>query len=335
MTKTRLNVGVVGLGVGEQHALAYQRHPDCRIKWLCDHNAAQLTRVSGRVKAERRTRSLTKILNDPETALVSLATLDHHHATEVPRCFEAGKHVFVEKPLCRTVKELESIHAAWEKAGRPHLRSNLVLREAAVYKWLEDAVKAGEFGDIYAVDGDYLYGRLPKITEGWRKDVPDYSVMEGGGVHMIDIMMMVLGERPSRVETAGAGVATRRTPFRYDDFMTSTFHFASGVIGRVTANFGCVHPHHHALRVFGTKATFLYDDQGPRVFRGREEGRPAERLDLKTLPDGKGVLIPDFVKAILSNADSAAAAYREFDLISVCAAAAHARQSAQDIRYLT
>ena len=47
---------------------------------------------------------------------------------------------------------------------------------------------------------DYLYGRLQKITDDWRSRVADYSVMLGGGVHMVDLMLWLTGQRPTRQE---------------------------------------------------------------------------------------------------------------------------------------
>jgi predicted dehydrogenase len=329
-----LNVAVVGMGVGEQHARAFAASPHAQVAWLCDLDPAKAARVARDLGQGRVAESYEQILADPDVDAVSLATYDHLHFDEVCRALDAGKHVFVEKPLCRTAAEVDAISSRWAKAGNLHLRSNLVLRGAAVYGWLKTAISGGEFGDIYAFDGDYLYGRLEKITEGWRRDVPDYSVMEGGGVHIIDLMLWLMDETPATAAAQGAKIATRGTGFQYDDFMAATFTFPSGAVGRITANFGCVHPHHHVVRVFGTKATFIYDDQGPRLFRSRADGAKAERIDLAPLPAGKGVLIPDFIQAIQTGADPAPAAEREFDLIRVIAAAdkAHRDGSPQPIR---
>jgi len=96
--------------------------------------------------------------------------------------------------------------------------------------------------------------------------------------------------------------------------------------GAVTANFGSVHRHHHVVRVFGTKATFIYDDQGPRIHRTRDEGRRAAPVRLAELPPHKGALIPGFVDGILAGRDSTPAARREFDLIAVIAAADESRR---------
>lgn len=329
-----LNVAVIGLGIGEQHARAFAKLPDCEVSWLFDLERSKAERIAGDLPSCQIAESLDQILAAPDVDIVSIATFDHLHFDEVCRALDAGKHVFVEKPLCRTAEEADTIEAKWRASRNLHLRSNLVLRGAEVYGWLRDAIRAGEFGDIYAFDGDYLYGRLEKITEGWRKDVPDYSVMEGGGVHIVDLMLWLMDESPLSVTSSGNKVASRGTGFQYDDFITSTFRFPSGAIGRISANFGCMHPHHHVIRVFGTKATFIYDDQGPRVFRDRQDDARADMLDLAPLPAGKGVLIPDFVQEITGGDDPAPAAVREIDLIRVIAAAdrSHRDGTPQTIR---
>lgn len=335
-----IGVAVVGLGVGEQHALAYARDARCALRWLCDLSPEKATEVYARVakigEVGQVATSFDVILSDAETSLVSLATYDDQHYDEVLRAFAAGKHVFVEKPLCRTWDELQGIVQAWKDGGKPHLASNLVLRAAPLYMWLSEQVRSGAFGEIYAIDAEYFYGRLPKITEGWRKDVKDYSVMEGGGIHMIDVMMTLAGQRPTSVWTAGNRVATQGTGFGYDDFQAATFKFPSGLIGRVAANFACVHRHHHIVRIFGTKATFIYDDMGPRLHSTRDESAQAAPVDLSPLPSGKGALIPEFIDAIVCGADPTDQAQREFDLVSVCAHSdlSHASGREIEIRYL-
>src|SRR5262249_60336434 len=132
--------------------------------------------------------------------------------------------------------------------------------------------------------GDYRYGRVHKITEGWRRDVEDYSVLLGGGVHLVDLMLWLTGERPARVTAAGNRIATEGTAFRYLDFAAATYEFRSGLVGRITANFGCVHRHQHVVRLFGTLATALVDDEGPRLHTSRDPSVPARRLDLAPVP---------------------------------------------------
>jgi len=317
---------VVGLGVGAQHARAIAAYPQARLRWLCDLDPTRAERVARELGQGQVARDFDAIVADPDISVITLASYDDEHAGQVVAAFRAGKHVFCEKPLCRTVDELRAIAAA---RGSRHLACNLILRAAPLYRWLRDAIRAGELGEIYAIDGDYLYGRLDKITEGWRVSVDDYSVMQGGGVHLVDLVMWLLAERPSRVCAIGNRIVTRETAFRYPDFVAATYELPSGVIARITANFGCVHKHQHVVRVFGTKATFIHDDAGARLHTVRDPGGPPRVLDLAPVAATKGDLIPGFLDAVLAGHDPAPAAHHEFDVITACIAADRALATAQ------
>jgi predicted dehydrogenase len=320
-TTRDLGAAVVGLGVGEQHARAFGATPGCRLRWLYDVDSARTAAVLSRLDEGAAAGGLSTILDDPATHIVSIASYDHAHYEQVTQCLAALKHVFVEKPLCRSFAELCAVKSAWIAAGRHHLQSNLVLRAAPMYQWLKAAIRAGEFGVVYAFDGDYLYGRLEKIASGWRGRVPDYSVMQGGGVHLVDLMMWLTDQRPMSVFAAGNRICTAETAFRYRDFVAAQYQFESGLVGRITANFGCVHRHQHVVRVFGTRATFIYDDAGARVHRTRDPSERAESSGHEPLPRTKGDLIGGFVGAIRRREDPAPGAQHEFDVISACLAA--------------
>lgn len=298
---SRLGVAVVGLGIGEQHANAFARERDCRLVAVCDFDVARAQAYAATRTDCAVAPTFADVLARPDVDIVSIASFDQAHFDQVMQAIASGRHVFVEKPLCRTDAEVSAIRAALAAAPRRlALGSNLVLRGAPVYRWLRDEIAGGAFGDIYAFDGDYLYGRLHKITDGWRRETDDYSVMHGGGVHLIDLMLWLTGQRPDRVLAVGNRIATSGTAFRYDDFAAATCTFPSGLVGRITANFGCVHRHQHVVRVFGTKRTFILDDMGARVLDSRDPALPARMLDMPTLPAHKGVLIPDFVADLLA-----------------------------------
>lgn len=332
-----IGVAVIGLGVGEKHARAWLATGRCGSIWLYDLDREKAETVAADLGAGKIATSLEEVLESPEIHVVSIASYDDDHFGQVVAALEAGKHVFVEKPICRTVEELQAIKAAWSKhGGKIKLSSNLILRAAPVYQWLKANVDAGEFGEIYSFDGDYLYGRLHKITHGWRKGVDNYSVMLGGGVHLVDLMLWLTGERPSSVCAAGNRICTEDSDFRYDDFVTTILWFPSGLAARITANFGCVHRHQHVVRLFGTDATFIHDDMGPRLHVTRDPEVAASPVTAFTLPKTKGDLIPPFVSAILGDEDLDADTQTIFDAISVCAASDRALRSnsAEEIYYV-
>jgi len=338
MQSNILGAAVVGLGVGEQHARAYAAHSRCRLRCLLDLDKERAQRLASEFQDCGVAVDFKSLLARPDIDIVSIASFDDAHYQQVTQALSAQKHVFVEKPLCRTETELADIRRLLDAAdGRLHLSSNLVLRGAPLYRWLRQEIAAGRFGDIYAFDGDYLYGRLQKITGGWRKDTDHYSVMLGGGIHLVDLLLWLTGQRPAAVTAVGNRISTQATLFRYHDFVAATLRFESGMIARITANFGCVHRHQHVMRIFGTRQSFILDDAGPRLFTSREPTVPAERLDLSPLPDGKGVLIPNFVETIAKGLpDDELGRRAVFDGISVVAACDRALQSgvSERIEYL-
>ena len=61
---------------------------------------------------------------------------------------------------------------------------------------------AGDYGRAYYVEADYNYGRLWKLTDGWRGEIPFYSVVYGGAVHMIDLVCWLRNATESACDDA-------------------------------------------------------------------------------------------------------------------------------------
>ena len=311
---------VIGLGVGEQHAKAWACCRGARLVGVCDRDGEKALRVSRELKT-RTFRNLREIIKDSAVDAVSIATFDGEHAQQVVQAVLAGKHVLVEKPLCRNHKELKKIRRAWT-ITKPALMANLVLRAAPLYRKIQKMIGAGELGNIYAMDGDYLYGRVHKITNGWRSKDKDYSVMAGGGVHLLDLILGFAGETPNWVTATGNRICTRGSRFQRKDFVSAIFEFPSRLVARITANFGCVHKHQHTLRIFGTRGTVIVDDKGARWHRSRGPDSRPTRLLWKRLPASKGELVSDFASLIRGGpAARRRVVEREFSLATALIAA--------------
>lgn len=320
-----LGVAVVGLGVGARHLEAYRRHAHCRVVAVCDHDRARAQDAARTVPGAVALTDALEAVRHPGVDAVSIASYDADHHAHALAALEAGRHAFVEKPLCTRPAEVASLAAA----ARPGLvvASNLVLRAAPFFAELRRMVAAGDLGDVYAVDGDYMYGRLPKLTEGWRGADPDYSPFAGGAVHMVDLMLWITGQRPQAVSAIGGDVCARGSAYPGDDFIAATYRFASGMVGRITANFGSVTRHHHVLRVFGTRGTAISDDAGVRIHTRRDPGGPVTDPGLSPLPADKGALIPEFVDACLGRPTGLPGLSHELDVVSACLAADEARRT--------
>ena len=331
----RVGVAVVGLGVGEQHARAYLRTGKCDLRWLHDLDHEKARALADKLGEGTVSRDFEEILSDPKTQAISIASYDDAHFAQVVAALDAKKHVFVEKPICRTIDELRAVKEAWTKhRGKVKLSSNLVLREAPLYLWLKRRIEAGDFGKLYAFDGEYLYGRLNKITNGWRKDIEDYSVIAGGGIHLIDLLLWLTHQRPKSVLASGNRICSEGTAFRYQDYVTVTMEYPEGLIARICANFGCVHRHQHVIRLYGKTKTFFSDDAGARYHESCDPSTAAQAVNLSNLPASKGELIPSFVEAVLTDGDIDTQMH--FDVISIVSACDESLKSHSltDIQYI-
>ncbi len=298
-----LRAGVVGLGVGEQHVHGLERDGLCRVEVLCDVDPDKLAAVGARHPGRRLETDPARVLGDPALDLIAIASPDDAHHAQVLAALAAGKHVFAEKPLCLSAEELADIAAALDADPRLRLSSNHVLRASPRFVDLRRRIRAGELGALYRLEGTYLYGRISKIIHGWRGRLPHYSVMLGGGIHLIDLMGWLAGVPVVEAAAFGTDIATRGTTFRRPDTVVGLLRFADGAVGQVSADFGCVHPHHHALAVHGTAGTFV-NDRGPaRLYTDRDPAVPPHLLDTPYPGVHKGDLAADFVRALVAGTD--------------------------------
>jgi predicted dehydrogenase len=317
---TRLRAGIIGLGVGERHIAGYRAHEDCEVVALADFDAGKREMAAARYPGLKLYATAEALLDDPGIDVVSIASYDEAHFAQVRRALDAGKHVFVEKPLCQSREELATLHAALARNARLRLSSNLILRRTPRFCALKERIGSGDFGRLFHLEADYNYGRINKIIEGWRGRQEFYSVMLGGGVHVVDLLLWLAGERVVEVAGFGNRIATTGTPFRFDDMAVAILRFASGATAKVTANFACVFPHFHRLLVYGTAATFENGFEHGLVWRSREPGAMPERMDEAYPGAEKGDLIPSFIDAILGRRTAEIAERDVFDAMSVCLA---------------
>lgn len=312
-----LRVGIIGLGVGEQHIAGYEAHPAARVTALCDMDEQRLAEVGARHEVRRLVTDAAELIADPEIDVVSIASYDSFHFEQVAAALRAGRHVFVEKPLCQRRSEAEELWRLWREHPALRLSSNVPLRMSPRFRQLRDWIATGMLGELYYVEGDYDYGRLPKITEGWRGDEENYSVVLGGGVHMVDLLLWLTGRRVVEVAAQGSRKATRGTKFAFDDFVLASLTFDDGTVGKVTANFAIVHPHFHGLRVCGTKGTFINRLGDAELWTARGDDASPEAVGSPYPGVHKGDLLHSFVDSIRTDAKAVVPGNDVFETMAV------------------
>lgn len=319
-TSKRLRAGVIGLGVGEAHVTGYQAHGACDVVALCDFSAEKRAEVGGRHPDIELRESADEILDDPDIDIVSIASYDSYHYEQIIQAIDNDKHVFVEKPLCLSEDEARDIRLRLNDKPRLRLSSNLILRLCPRFVALKDRIERGELGELFQVEGDYHYGRLHKITQGWRGSIDFYSVVYGGAIHLVDLLLWLTGSRIVEVAAFGNQVASRGSQFRYNDTVAAVARFDNGMIGKVGVSYGCVQPHFHSLAIYGTKATFINSSPDGLLYESRDPNVPPEPVTEAYPGARKGDLIVSFVDAILREQQPIVSEDDVFRTMSVCLA---------------
>lgn len=317
---TRLRAAVVGLGVGEQHIAGYRAHPACEVVAICDSDPAKLAQVGERHPELRRAADARELLEDPEIEVVSIASWDDAHFEQLRVAIGHGKHVFAEKPLVLHEDEARVVHALLREHPQVRLSSNVPLRRSPRFQLVRDWIRAGRLGELFHLEGDYDYGRRHKLTDGWRGRIPHYSVVLGGAIHIVDLLLWMSGERVTEVMAYGSRIATRGSAFAHDDFVGALMRLESGATAKVTANLGCVSPHFHGVRIYGTEATFVNGLPDGALYTPAPPPRGADVTPIDAPYPGvhKGDLIHSFIESILTGAPAEVTAQDVFATLEVC-----------------
>ena len=96
----KLNVGIIGLGVGEKHVMAFKAHRNCEVTAICDFSSDKLAKSKRVYPYAEHTTKANELLENPAIDIISIASFDNYHFEQAMKAIQNGKHVFVEKPLC-------------------------------------------------------------------------------------------------------------------------------------------------------------------------------------------------------------------------------------------
>ena len=316
MIHRKLKIGVIGLGVGEQHVIGYQRIPNVEVTDICDIDPSVLKIVGDRNDVPNRHQNYKQITENPNIDVVSIASYDNCHAIQAISAFENGKHVMIEKPLALNRHEAEAILRAQQDNGR-FLSSNLVLRKSPRFQELKNWIAKGYFGEIVTIEGDYLHQILWKLTQGWRGEMEFYCVTYGGGIHMIDLMRWLLDEEIVEVCGMSNKKLTRGSKFNFDDTVTNLLKFKSGTLGRTTSNLGAQRPQIHGLSVYGTEKSFINDTPHAKLFHG-DNSEDIEIVKTNYPGIDKFGLLPDFISSIRNGDEPEVSAKDVFRVMDIC-----------------
>lgn len=245
-----IGVGLVGYGYwGPNLARNFHEATEGELRGICDLDANNLKGLERRFPQAQLTTSFQDLLDNPRIDAIVIATPTVTHHPLAMQALRAGKHIFVEKPICSNSQE------ALELVEESHKRELVVMVDHTfVYtnavRRIKDVIDSGKLGQL-------LYYDSVRVNLGlFQKDV---NVLWDLAVHDLAIMDYVVPNHTPRAISA-TGIA--HVPGQPENLAYLTLLFEQNLIGHIHANW--LAPAKIRRTIWGgDQQMIVYDDLDP------------------------------------------------------------------------
>ena len=253
-----VTVGVVGLGYWGPNLVRNLHELEIAdVSWVCDRRPELLDGMQRRYPAIASTTSYEDLLRDDSLEAIAIATPVSSHFELAAAALDAGKHVFVEKPLAGSSWEgAELIRRAGER-GVVLMPGHTFLYSPPVNA-IRSLVGSGEVGDVYFIS-------TSRVNLGLHQS--DVSVTWDLGPHDFSILRYWLGETPTHVSALTRCCVIPGTP----DVAFINLEFPSGAVAHVELSW-LAPSKLRRTTVVGSQKMIVYDDTSNEPVRVFDSG---------------------------------------------------------------
>lgn len=253
-----VRIAVVGLGYwGPNLVRVLHELPEAIVVATCDTNVERLARVGQRYPGVRLTSSFEELLDDDDIEAVAIATPVSTHYPLVLAALEAGKHVFVEKPLAASSAEAEHLSETAAECGLTLMPGHTFLYSPPV-NMVKRLIEDGDLGEIYFIS-------TSRVNLGLHQS--DASVVWDLGPHDFSILRYWLGESPVEVSGTSRACIVPSTP----DVAFVSLTYANGTVAHVELSW-LAPSKLRRTAVVGSQKMVVYDDTANEPVRIFDSG---------------------------------------------------------------
>src|SRR5436305_5417101 len=174
----KINVGWIGVGTRGNAGIDWLHTAapnDVKLTAICDTFDGYIARGKDRVQTiwgntPAAYKDYRQLLADKSIDAVYIMTTEHLHHDMAIAALNAGKHVYVEKPLAHTIEEGWDIIDAWKKSGKV-CQVGTQNRSSSLYKKAQELIQQGKVGDVHFVRAFWYRNARPN-EPSWRYDIP-------------------------------------------------------------------------------------------------------------------------------------------------------------------
>ncbi len=285
-----IHVAIIGAGIGAEHLKGYRALPDrFMVTTICDLDIDRALALAG--DGIGVTKDLGVVLADPAVDLIDICLPPHLHFDTALSALRAGKHVVCEKPMVRSLAEVDQVANAVARSGK-------VFSPVFQYRYgpataaLDALIEAGLVGKPQVASIETHWNRgADYYTVPWRGTWAGESggAILGHAIHAHDLLCRYFGP----VAAVSALTATRINPIETEDCAAISMQFEDGALATSSVTLGAANDTTRLRFVFenltATSGDLPYTPaEGSWTFTARDPAAQAAVDEvLATLPDAK------------------------------------------------
>lgn len=281
-------VGIIGIGgiCKGSHLPEYLSDERLEVAALCDIIIERAEEIRDKYFPDAAVYSDYKeLLKDESIDSIDICTPNYLHSIIAVAAFEAGKHVFCEKPDAVSVSEVMRMKEAADKAGKTLMvmRNN---RWVSASKYAKKYIESGRMGEIYCGRCGWQRRRGIPGKGGWftTKEQSGGGPLIDLGVHMIDLAIWLMGN-PTPVAVSGNtymkfadndvsdsvnsdfGDKNSEGTFDVEDLAMGMIRFDNGALLQIEFSWASnIEKENRFVELRGTKAGLSWTDSGVKIF---------------------------------------------------------------------
>lgn len=225
----QINTAVIGLGMfGALQAQVYAESPLAELKAVVSRTPERAREIGERFGAKWYTDFRDMLEKEKDLEAVSIVNRDAEHKEPAIACAQAGKDIFLEKPMAPTLEEADEIIEAVQKAG-VRMMVNFTLRFDPTYVAAYERIQAGEIGEVVT-----MFARRNGTLPGAQHYGQWSDMLISTGIHEIDAMTWYAASKVKRVY--GESEKRLTMGLRGDDAYMALLRFENGAIGSLESS---------------------------------------------------------------------------------------------------
>jgi len=241
-----IGIAVVGTGDwGANLVRNFSRLPGAKLVALCDADAPRLAKTVAQYPGVRPMADVAEVCaaSDVQGAVVSASAVSHYPLAK--QLLEAGKDVYVEKPLTLQVAHAEELVKIAKEKGRILMVGHLLIYHPGV-QYLKKLVTEGTLGDLY-----YLYSQRVNLGKVRR----DENALWSFAPHDLSVILHLLDAEPIDVVARGSAFLQGKV----EDVVFVDLRFPGGKLAHVHVSW--LDPHKlRKFTVVGSQKMVVFDD---------------------------------------------------------------------------